>query len=516
MMKHNKRMNLQNDGFSATSEFQSGGFTIFKTDYLDMKPIFEYIRSGNFSVPFDIIANKKVNFSAKNESGDTILHLLLKQYNNFKNDERFFRLLNIVISKVDSNSVNIQNNDGDTPLHIAVKNNLHDIASILIAKKNANPSIRNNEDLYIKTATPQEMERHLETISLSIPASEMLTSAKPIIRKIEEKINTLDPNLSISALAKNVGSYVESAKGYVSNLLKPSELQSISLSMDKMPETTEEPIKNTANIPIASTGFEEPVELSATSPEGVKQGDINASKPAELKGGQNVDLMDTDQFVSTLLSQYSKKKVGGGSRKSIIGQRKLNKTPVSSEFSGGKSSVSYSEIKKHKKDKTSSDKSISEIGRLIKSQSDLIHERVVKSIMEIMNVDEQTAKYYKAGLWNKVKEEFPTGSKLDKALEMEKMARKEILDTIPIAELSEKIQEHYKQKEKEREKHRSEKSSESSTDSSFSVDSSSESEGKKKRKPASKKVKKSKKSEFSDTSINSIPFNEKNSSTSDD
>jgi hypothetical protein len=136
--------------------------------------------------------------------------------------------------------------------------------------------------------------------------------------------------------------------------------------------------------------------------------------------------------------------------------------------------------------------------------------------MEIMNVDEQTAKYYKAGLWNKVKEEFPTGSKLDKALEMEKMARKEILDTIPIAELSEKIQEHYKQKEKEREKRKSEKSSESSTDSSFSVDSSSESEGKKKRKPASKKVKKSKKSEFSDTSINSIPFNEKNSSTSDD
>lgn len=99
---------------------------------------------------------------------------------------------------------------------------------------------------------------------------------------------------------------------------------------------------------------------------------------------------------------------------------------------------------------------MSELSRLINNQSSEIHERVVKKIMELMKVDEQVARDYKAALWRKVKEAHPDmKSNLDLSVEMEKLALKKNLKDVDLEqakkfrEESKKRRTEMKQKKKE-------------------------------------------------------------------
>lgn len=500
-MKHNKKSVSMNDGFSATSEFQTGGF-IF-----NLQPIIETITKGDFLQSYNLLQGRDIDFSFQLPNGDTILHILLKNFDKYRSDEKFYRLLNFVLSKSTPKTLNIQNNDGDTPLHIAVKNNLHEIASSLISR-GSNPKIPNKDDLLVSSIK----EKELKTLSVSFSDPNLSVSAvgeqlKPIMTKLQPTITKVE---------SGINKFVESAQKYASSLLSPkTNVESVSEPISMLSPSIE-PIKP----------FETQMNIESI---------VENPKQA---GGKNVDLFDSEQFISELMKQYNgknykndnsnniKKDDGSNNIKkgghSVIGQRKLNRL----DMSGGKKKVESD---------TESDKSISEIGRLIKTQSDIIHERVVNMIKDIMNVDEQTAKYYKAGLWKMVKEKFPTLSNLDKSLELEKMTTKENLDTIPIEQLSEEIKQHFKEKEEKRkeryEKRRERKHSRhnESSESSVSSESSESSEEKPKRrskketsdeekpKRKSKKVKSEVSGgKYSTTSPDSIPFGDNDDSTSED
>ena len=93
---------------------------------------------------------------------------------------------------------------------------------------------------------------------------------------------------------------------------------------------------------------------------------------------------------------------------------------------------------------------LSELSRMIENQAEQTHKRVVERIKELLNVDEITARAYKAWLYSKVKAEKPELNNYDRAVEMEKMTTREILKTAEKAKIDEIIG-HITQKTKERE-----------------------------------------------------------------
>ena len=91
-----------------------------------------------------------------------------------------------------------------------------------------------------------------------------------------------------------------------------------------------------------------------------------------------------------------------------------------------------------------------ELSRMIKNQASEIHDRVIKKIMELLKVDEETAGHYKAGLYQMVKDKPEQLSNLDRAIEMEKLTNKKVLDTIDIDRISRERKEKREQREKEK------------------------------------------------------------------
>lgn len=90
------------------------------------------------------------------------------------------------------------------------------------------------------------------------------------------------------------------------------------------------------------------------------------------------------------------------------------------------------------------------LSRFIRNQASEIHERAVKKIMELMNVDEQTAKYYKAELYRRVKADKPELNNFDRAVELEKLVSEDILKDIDIDKVSSEIQKTISEREKAR------------------------------------------------------------------
>jgi len=86
-----------------------------------------------------LLLQKDANIFAKNDAGDTVLHTTLKNFKNQKNKA----LLNATFYINQKASINVQNNWGDTPSHLASKYNLIEVIKLL-EKNNALLSIKNN------------------------------------------------------------------------------------------------------------------------------------------------------------------------------------------------------------------------------------------------------------------------------------------------------------------------------------------------------------------------------------
>lgn len=158
----------------------------------------------------------------------------------------------------------------------------------------------------------------------------------------------------------------------------------------------------------------------ATSDASINMTDLNTAKTAQSVQSSASPTNTTD-FVDQLIMNYGDKPVAAqaGGRKNVSGTRTMN-TLSDYNLSGGVSSES-------------------ELSRLVKNQSSEIHERTEKKIAEIMNVDIDTAKAYKAWIYQKVKQEHPDLNNFDRAVEMEKMATKDILKSVDIKKVKQEI-----------------------------------------------------------------------------
>lgn len=82
--------------------------------------------------------NNPINFNVTNDEGDTALHLILFNYNDFNTS--------IIETFIKNTNINIQNNDGDTCLYYIIKNNLFIKYKDILKEKELNIFIKNNNN----------------------------------------------------------------------------------------------------------------------------------------------------------------------------------------------------------------------------------------------------------------------------------------------------------------------------------------------------------------------------------
>lgn len=167
-------------------------------------------------------------------------------------------------------------------------------------------------------------------------------------------------------------------------------------------------------------------EVQTEAPSSRSLLDLLTEEPKQTGGA---DVIDTDAFIDNLVHKYGNQ--SGGLR--VHGVRRL---PDMHE--GG--------LKKKKATKNVSRGD--QLSRLINNQASEIHKNVVKKIMELMEVEEEAARDYKAALWRMVKEKNPDmKSNLDLSVEMEKLVKKPTLKKIDLAEAKSFREESRKRRE---------------------------------------------------------------------
>ena len=146
-------------------------------------------------------------------------------------------------------------------------------------------------------------------------------------------------------------------------------------------------------------------------------------------------IKDTDTFLNMLEHKYIKgTQKGGAYQKGVkqvrIGNRNLRYYGHEGSYEG-----------------TASD---AELSRMIDNQASDIHKRVVEKIMDILKIEENIARNYKAAIYKEVRDEQPNLAGLDRAVEMEKRVTKDKLKSIDIKKVTKEIEQHLKEKNKER------------------------------------------------------------------
>jgi len=434
-----------------SSKSQSGGLfwnnnTVSKVD----KAILEAARLKKFDVvEFMIKENLMANYGSKDESGNTLLHYLLNCANPQED------IIDCILSRKDTKSfVNVQNKDGDTPLIVAVKNGHHDLCTKLI-EHGANKSIKNNEGLGVDTET-EMMTSSSKGIVISITKSDIGEEIKNIINPLELLIkgktqNTSEPPTEFMGTEMRSEPHTDDFIKKMMRKWSPKEkVQKIRTNVKEMSENATDRLLVRIDDYIKKHK-ENKTQEGGDCGCGSNDTDrlINSIENYFHKSqNKNQNSMgDTDKLINSI-EQYFGQKGGKKIKKRVSGKRKVNKYSERL-YEGG---VTSSEDDDYKYDREN------ELSRLVHNQTSEIINRVVKSIMEIMDVDEETAKAYKAALWAEAKKE-DLKSSMDVAIKMSEMAKKDILKKINVQEWKDKLKAHYEEKTKKNTSTESETSS---------------------------------------------------------
>lgn len=147
----NCKNNLKNTEMSTTSsEFMS------KLDYTkktikqkggncSCRDLFKSIDNKNLELILYILKENNCCFMCNDNEGNTVLHLLIPFY---EQNKEIANKIDSILNNDCSDFINIQNNEGQTPMLIAVMNDLNELAEKM-EKCGADPSIQDKEGNYI-------------------------------------------------------------------------------------------------------------------------------------------------------------------------------------------------------------------------------------------------------------------------------------------------------------------------------------------------------------------------------
>jgi hypothetical protein len=385
--------------------------------------------------------------------------------------------------------LNVQNKvDGITPSLLACSLHLSPVVEIL-EKAGANLKIKSSTGAYVVTAT------ETETVNAQPQSpqeqSQSHSSIQNIMENITKFLNPLisdTPEMTSLELTLTPSSETKPSRSSMISTRSPTRIPVPSPIRTSIPSPSRIPTQQSARAPMTTELSS--LNMSPTVEESVNIVPAERSRqmsiPTVSEGG--ADELSTEAFINNTIQKITNddnhndviNEVTGGSksRTVTVGQRYLNNI---SDYSGGA-----------RKKKTELSRGSFELGRITND----IHDRVIETIKSIMGVDDEVARIYKSVLYHRAKEENPNFSGYERALEMEKLATKQILKDIDIDSEKEKYEERRKERESQSSSSESDreekKSKKSKKPKKVSSESSSSSESSEEKKPKSKS-KKSKK-----------------------
>jgi len=417
---------------------QSGGFFgLFSSSTPKVETaVLEAAKEKNMSiVEFMIDKDLISSYDSQDKDGNTLLHYLVSTPNPNIN------LVNKVLKRGDIKKfINKQNNDGDTPLIIAVKSGHHDLCTSLISA-GANKTIKNKSGLHVDTETEEhnnETHNNLPTNlsnDLSVGKFKDSPSFFEFQTSPKEVEEIMEPIRKLFNRTKQNNNYT-------------SEPASIQLSdKDQLSandtETFIEKLKKQLN---GTKQFTQSKQESNDTEETVKQLNYYL-KNNQSKGQQGGDCGCNNGETDNLLMDFDKYfKQGGGKKSKTLKSSKSTK--VSKPPKQLSKSIGTRKVKTYKDLAMSSEDRGTELSRVINDQTSEIISRSIKAIQTIitdnkkelkdLSGDETTARAIKAIIWKSLREKNPDmKSSMDIAIEMEKLITKDYIAKISLKDIKE-------------------------------------------------------------------------------
>lgn len=356
------------------------------------------------------------NIAKVDKNAESILHYIARDYSTHNLKEFVDKIFGYPsIDKI----INQQNNKGETAVHIACKNGNHELITKLI-EKGADPTIKDDEGCYVDSED-KEVEVEVEEEKEEEGIEEKKNRLANIIDKFLGKKNDNDTaNFTDGPLDMS-----ETAARQTQTI--PLDLTDVGT----IGETNAKEV-DTEQFLVSIT------KKKAGDVETIDTDELLSNLNAKQSGGayENADT-DTEQFIDKIIKKINISQ-SGGIRSSVTGTRML--TP----YGGGKRENTDSI-----EDTSDNIYGKSELGRMIKNQAREIHKKVIEKIIDLLEVDEDVARKYKAVLWKNVKDKFKNDNKsnLDLSLELEKMTNKTNLKKINPDDGSSIIEESRKKSE---------------------------------------------------------------------
>jgi hypothetical protein len=421
---------------------QTGGFFNFFCDETKIeKAVLEAARLKKYDI-VDFFVEKDLisSYDFQDENGNTLLHYLVLDRDSVKKT-----IINILKKSNVSSFINIQNNNGDTPLILAVIGGHHDLCEHLIAR-GADKTIKNKQNVNVETETD---------INSSIMAKPLAKNTS-VFNKITKQNDKQIFNPIIEFLISNKQHNPNTSDAHSFTAMNNTDTQK--RSSDVM--DTESFIKEMLERVNKKNHTEDLIVK-------LQQNGGSKCQTCQMTGGgcgctnnesnvkqQNDSYSETETLLHTLKS-FMQEQDGGAKKK-----RKQNKN----EHTTGKRAIA--KFIDYAAETT--EKRGDELSRIINNQTTEIIENIIKKIQEIITKHkkdfekvspevakggESVARVYKSALWSLVKNDpkNPPKSSLDIAVEVQKIVSKDQLLKIDYNEWFNILKKNREEREKERE-----------------------------------------------------------------
>lgn len=467
------------------------------------------------------------------KNGNTILHHLVLCSKKNKECEDTIDML------IKNNSINqyidLQNNKGETPILLAIKEENNDLANKLDLA-GADLTIKDNSGNYVIA----EDENANDFTNKTLETSDAIFNLKNLFPKSKNTMDTsidsfdFETDIKPQNKSSNFINTNEALTKYFKDFIKSVGVGKIITDRKQGDDIVYVPLRET------QPGPESDIQIiDINSP-------LNDTQPEESKS--EVLKSDTDNLIQKLAEKYSNEEKGKKEKFDVNtinsdvvdtedlmrAINKLNETGKVTQQGGEKimgfrnltlSDNSFASESFNINYNTDSEQGISEEGyvsfynesdygavtnelsRMMQRQRDNLHEQVLDMIMSMLNkgeivkdsvvikANEKNAKLIKAYIYRKVTEKNPQMGGLDKILSISKMSEQQISDLIEdmpdLDELEKNIQKHIEEKKGSKKSIKSKKSkkSDESEETNFDITETSDSPKKKSSKSKTTKTK---------------------------
>lgn len=442
----------------------------------------------------------------QDHNGNTILHHLVLNSENHQCVDLIKKLLK------NNNNINVQNNNGETPMLIAVLNDNNNVAEIF-GEAGADLSIKDNRGNYIKdetdnsdlsfvfmTTTPAKMSSTIQTdIDNNLDSDaffgKLLNPNKKsssnniyqnIIRsKLDKPNNNTESNTDkyIKSLSEKYGSKSSATsddfsatsplKTVNNELSSNTSENSLDVNSFIKQNLIDEPTSKSNTELSSKTSVTSPLNTSVDNNSILKEKLINESTTDKsmTTGTDESKTVDTDELISAI-DAIKKGQIGGklSNKQKIIGSRKLildsEESDDNSESSLSNKNLDYNLLYNSDSEYGNKKSMHSELSRMLQRQRDDLHHQVLDMIMSMLTAgtieqdsksipaSESNAKLIKAYVYRKIAENNPQLNGLDKIILFKKMSEQEIINIIKnmpdLEDLEKDIQKHIQQKKDNR------------------------------------------------------------------